>query len=488
MNNQEFYKEIQQLPTQEKKKLFERLGVILYGLDGGNSPQTVLLTWIQKYNSPSSSTTHDALDADIVQSFGTSLLYEQVRKGAIDSSPDNLKLFIAYMLKERLDHGYFGINSVIPYFGVMTTSLTLEEYQQLPMGIQKLKMMPSLQALLYLRYPTLDIPEINSVPRTIITKEKEYWNTEINAVLKRDFTRSGLQGFFNPSLRSYTWWAGRIVRMDLIYRQDMVKYIFLFMVDVEMGITLLSNGAPPQVTEPSDNDMRDLYFNGKAMYQNNNDQLQRADKIVSWWNDLLYHSGKEMNRLGIDPLFIPTFVDQAIYIGNVLLETIFKFMIPQGSFSRQEQRQEQRQEKYDFLTRMTTYLLEHCTTFRNINTYLSRILLVVHFPSFSLKTQSEIVSHLWFNLVQTKMISEGLPVWKAFSLSSTKETIWTYAQRMGAATLLRLLCRYKDIISQDQRTNMIEVASSLGSKSPMNLCEIQVPSILVFLSLVVMFL
>jgi len=484
MNNQEFYETIQQLPKQKKKKLFDRLGVILYGLYGVDSPKEKVREWIQKYNSPSSSTTHDALDADIVQSFRTSLLDEQVRKDAIDSSPDNLKPFIAYMLKERLDHGYFGIDSVIPYFGVMTTSLTLEEYQQLPMGIQKLKMMPSLQALLYLRYPTLDIPEINSVPSTIITKEKEYWNTEINAVLKRDFTRSGLQGFFNPSLRSYTWWAGRIVRMDLIYRQDMVKYIFLFMVDVEMGITLLSNGAPPQVTEPSDNDMRDLYFNGKAVYQNNNDQLQRADKIVSWWNDLLYHSGKEMNRLGIDPLFIPTFVDQAIYIGNVLLETIFMFMIPEGSFSTTQQRQE----KYNFLTRMTTYLLGKCTTFRSINTYLSRILLVVHFPSFPRETQSQIVSRLWFTLVQTKMISEGLPIFKAFSLSSTKETIWTYAQRMGADTLLRLLCSYKDIMSQEQRTGIIDAASFLGFESPMNLCGIQVPSILVFLSLVVMFL
>jgi hypothetical protein len=479
-DNQQLYEEIQKLPHQKKKDLFHRFGEILYG----QYPIFRLRGWIQIYNNVS--TSMFKLDADIVQSFRTSLLNEQVRKYAIDSSPENLKPFIAYMLKERLDHGYFGINSVIPYFGVMTTSLTLEEYQQLPMGIQKLKMMPSLQALLYLRYPTLNIPvpvpvPVNSVPSTIITKEKEYWNTEINAVLKRDFTRSGLQGFFNPSLRSYTWWAGRIVRMDLIYRQDMVKYIFLFMVDVEMGITLLSNGAPPQVTEPSDNDMRDLYFNGKAVYQN--DQLQRADKIVSWWNDLLYHSGKEMYHLGIDPLFIPTFVDQAIYIGNVLLETIFKFMIPQGSFSRQEQRQE----KYDFLTSMTTFLLEHCTTFRNINTYLSRILLVVHFPSFSLKTQSEIVSHLWF-IVQTRMISERLPVWKAFSLSSTKETIWTYAQRMGADTLLRLLCRYKDIMSQEQRTKIIEAAFSFKMESPMNVCEIQVPSILVFLSLVVMFL
>jgi hypothetical protein len=261
----------------------------------------------------------------------------------------------------------------------------------------------------------------------------------------------------------------------------MVKYIVLFMVDVEYD-------APPQNTEPSDGEMRDLYFNGKAVYERHDDddiqlgQKSKADKIVSWWNDLLYHSGEEMYHLGIDPLFIPTLVDQAIYIGNVLLETIFMFMIPEGSFSTTQQRQE----KYNFLTRMTTFLLGNYTTFRSINTYLSRILLLVHFPSFPRETQSKIVSRLWFNLVQTKMISEGLPIFKAFSLSSTKETIWTYAQRMGADTLLRLLCRYKDIMSQDQRTSIIEAASSLEMESPMNLCGIQVPRILVFLSFLVM--
>lgn len=478
-NKQKLYEKIQQLSTPKKKDLFNRFGVILNG--GSTDPEKNVRAWILTFNSKSFISNDQQFHSLKNQFFDTPLLNEKVRKNAIDSSLDELKPFIEYMLKERIDGGYFGIDSVIPYFGLMTTYQNLEEYRRLPMGIQKLKMMPSLQALLYLRYPTLEIPDSSNINQSIITKEKDDWDRVIKTSLKTDFNRSGLQDFFIPSLRSFTWWAGRIVRMDLTYRQDMVKYIVLFMVYVEYE-TSLTNDASPQNTEPSDGEMRNLYFNGKPEY---NDDIQsgqklKADKIVSWWNDLLFHSGKEMYHLGIDPLFIPTMVDQAIYIGNVLLETIFMFMIKDGSFL------ETKQKKYNFLTRTTTYLLGKCTTFRSINTYLSRILLQDHFPSFPRETQSQIVSRLWLTLVQTKMISEGLPSFKAFSLSSTKETIWTYAQRMGADTLLRLLCRYKDIMSQDQRTHIIDAASSIEMESPMNLCGIQVPRILVFLSFLVM--
>lgn len=304
-----------------------------------------LKDWIKTYskfltnepNKPLFEQRLQELNQAIERECQVSLLNPNYLKTKLLEVSERVRTKVEFEIQGLLNSDWGKFLHVLPFLGIMIQSLTKKEYDQLPTGVAKLKMFPSLEALLRIRNPALNIEISCNFSSDVKNRLKE--NMEKNlSQMKADVDRSGIPNYlFNETtthkLLSFAWWSSEIFNPSVIdYLQGINFFIGLFQVVVQSNEDVCLNLTHRRSQQASR--QQQLYNQMCTYYLHENktsvfktpQQQDYANRIIKWWNDMIWFSGKSLLQQGVPPLLVAKLMGETVYHATFLLSIELSFL------------------------------------------------------------------------------------------------------------------------------------------------------------------